>query len=138
MSKTCITCKVEKSYNLFNKDKNRSDGFQPECKECKTTWFKKQYKKNRKRYLQNNLMRNKKWKDFVNLFKTKCNFCDENIPEILDFHHINSNKKEYDISKIKNQAFNEEFKLKVEKEIKKCIVVCSNCHRKIHLGYIKL
>ena len=42
----------------------------------------------------------------------------------LCFHHV-EDKKEAEISRLKTVP-------KVLKEIKKCIVVCANCHAEIH------
>ncbi len=61
----------------------------------------------------------------------KCINCNEDYYVCLDFHHINSNKKLFGISR----AITNRMKLKdIHKEIKKCIVVCGNCHRKLHAG----
>jgi len=57
-----------------------------------------------------------------------CTVCGESDPSTLDFHHAvrdPSNKKLYKL--IRNSAWAD-----VYEEIKKCIVLCSNCHRKHH------
>lgn len=59
-----------------------------------------------------------------------CGF-DEFI-EAFDFHHLDAGKKEFGISQWKK--LNTE---KLKEEALKCVMVCSNCHRGIHLGYIK-
>ena len=48
----------------------------------------------------------------------------------LDFHHLDPTKKDFTIAKIRHTGFTE----KVKKELDKCILVCSNCHREIHGG----
>lgn len=45
--KCCIICKIEKSVNDFHKDKSRSDGLNPRCKECKKE-INAQYRNNNK------------------------------------------------------------------------------------------
>lgn len=57
-----------------------------------------------------------------------CHKCDENDPVCLDFHHKNEDK-EFNIGNALNgrKALN-----KVRKEIQKCIILCANCHRKLH------
>lgn len=50
--------------------------------------------------------------------------------EALEFHHINTNK-EIELSNIKRSI------PKAKKEVAKCIIVCSNCHREIHSGQIE-
>ena len=46
----------------------------------------------------------------------------------LDFHHIDPDKKEYDMTKlIRNNNWN-----KLKTELDKCILICANCHRELH------
>lgn len=45
----------------------------------------------------------------------------------LEFHHINPEEKDFSISTNANIAF-----AKASEEVKKCILVCANCHREIH------
>ncbi|MDD3412373.1 MAG: hypothetical protein PHY47_00045 [Lachnospiraceae bacterium] len=48
---------------------------------------------------------------------------------IFDFHHIDPKEKEYNLG----QGTVNKIKLSVLKEeLKKCILICSNCHRLIH------
>jgi len=46
----------------------------------------------------------------------------------LEFHHINPNEKDFNLSHMKKYAFDD----KIKNELDKCILVCSNCHREIH------
>lgn len=70
--------------------------------------------------------------DLVELFSNKCFFCNGVFPpEIYDFHHINCNK-EFSIS-----ASTKSFKKLIE-EAKKCVMLCSNCHRLVHNNYITI
>lgn len=67
-------------------------------------------------------------------YKTKqgCARCPERDPVCLDFHHLDGEKKDHSLAKmIGSGGFSQKA---VEKEVKKCIVLCSNCHRKEH-GY---
>ncbi len=64
-----------------------------------------------------------------------CLVCPEDAYECLDFHHVEPGEKEANVSAM---VMN---KVKIEtiiEEIEKCILVCSNCHRKIHAGTILL
>jgi hypothetical protein len=57
-----------------------------------------------------------------------CFFCPEREAVCLDFHHTNPNSKKREVSywvKVKSME-------KALKEAEKCVVVCSNCHRKVH------
>lgn len=58
----------------------------------------------------------------------KCMICGYNRYQGgLDFHHIDPNDKEFAIS---GSGFSRSW-ARVEKEIKKCLLVCANCHREI-------
>ena len=59
----------------------------------------------------------------------KCENCGENHPATLDFHHPDPNKKDMAVSKM--IAAKKKWE-DIEKEINKCMVLCANCHRKLH------
>lgn len=67
---------------------------------------------------------------FIELKGGKCEICgyDKNIAA-LEFHHINSNEKSFnlDARTLANSKIE-----KLEEELNKCMVVCSNCHKEIH------
>lgn len=50
----------------------------------------------------------------------------------LDFHHLDESKKEFAISQYGHSRSWE----RVKKELDKCIMLCSNCHREVHGGLI--
>ena len=58
-----------------------------------------------------------------------CKRCDENHPATLDFHHRNPADKVNEIAQTVADGWSKEHILK---EIAKCDVLCSNCHRKEH------
>lgn len=72
--------------------------------------------------------------DILNEYKSKhpCVICEESEPVCLDFHHLNGDDKTNSIGQMIRKC---SIKAVME-EIKKCIVVCSNCHRKINAGMI--
>lgn len=58
----------------------------------------------------------------------KCCLCGYNKSKwALDFHHTDSTKKDFTPSSNMNIAWE-----KLKKELDKCILVCSNCHRELH------
>jgi hypothetical protein len=69
-------------------------------------------------------------KAIVNEFKRThpCATCGESRLPCLDFHHI-SGEKENSISILVDSHASIE---RLNAEIAKCIVLCSNCHRLIH------
>lgn len=80
-----------------------------------------QYKINQKKFIESRL----KW---IHEYKHKrgCAFCRENDPRCLDFHHRESETKIMGIAYMMSRH-----KEKILKEIAKCDLLCSNCHRKI-------
>ena len=58
----------------------------------------------------------------------------ENHSACLDFHHKDASKKDFSVANIKGMGWGKE---KVLLEIQKCMVVCANCHRKIHSKAVK-
>lgn len=65
----------------------------------------------------------------------KCMLCGySKCQRALSFHHINPNKKNFDLS---SRGLTRSWK-KIEKEIKKCVLVCANCHMEIHDGITHL
>jgi len=58
-----------------------------------------------------------------------CEKCGENHPACLEFHHVNPNNKEIEISRAvtNNWSIN-----RLQIELGKCVCLCCNCHRKIH------
>tara|TARA_Y100000034_G_C6906169_1_gene420554 strand:- start:401 stop:718 length:318 start_codon:yes stop_codon:yes gene_type:complete len=59
----------------------------------------------------------------------KCETCGEDHPATLDFHHVDGSQKEFNISRMAKGGLGKE---RILAEIAKCMVLCSNCHRKIH------
>lgn len=63
---------------------------------------------------------------------TGCEYCMEDDPVALHFHHLDPSQKKFTIG---NKAQSWAMPLSVLfEEIEKCIVVCANCHAKIHAG----
>lgn len=77
---------------------------------------------------------NQRWEDkTIQAFKDykaglKCERCSETHPACLDFHHLDPAAKEGDVGRLARGWSLDRLK----KEIAKCIVLCSNCHRKEH------
>lgn len=69
-------------------------------------------------------------RQWINEYKTKCSICGETDINVLDFHHKDSNTKDFIIASAVTNLWSKD---KIYNEILKCIVVCGNCHRKIHV-----
>jgi hypothetical protein len=82
----------------------------------------KRQKKNR----ENKATAKEKWKAFKSTLS--CVQCGQNHPAVLDFHHIERHPDNRKVNKLlTNKAY-----LKAAEEVKKCKVLCSNCHRIHH------
>jgi len=61
----------------------------------------------------------------------KCVHCDLSLENahysVFDFHHLNPEEKDINFRHIKYQKWE-----KIKKELDKCILLCSNCHRIEH------
>ena len=80
-----------------------------------------------------NFVKNRK-QNLISVFGNKCCICGFNsYPEALDFHHVNPEEKEFPLSSNVMKSLEKQLK-----EAKKCILVCANCHRGIHAGYIEI
>lgn len=60
-----------------------------------------------------------------------CTVCGETEPWVLDMRHIDPAEKERALG---NSATLKTFL----KEADKCVLLCSNCHRKVHAGVLRL
>lgn len=69
---------------------------------------------------------NQEWKKYKATLK--CIKCGFSHIAALDFHHVDPKEKEYDVNRL---ISNGQFK-KAEEELKKCVVLCANCHRIHH------
>ena len=57
-----------------------------------------------------------------------CTICGEKHPATFDFHHPNRDEKDGCVNEFINQGRYG----KAREEAAKCIVLCANCHRKLH------
>ncbi|MEY3312149.1 MAG: Sinorhizobium phage phiM7 [Bacteroidota bacterium] len=81
--------------------------------------------------------RSLKKKQAIDLFGGKCQICCYNKSQSgLTFHHVDSKTKNFEISnaQYKDSKTEEE----IIEELKKCILVCCNCHAEIHAGITKI
>ena len=131
MEKTCCRCGEVKAIALFPKDACTKDGFYPACKVCRKEIKRQSYLKNKDSIMLKQRTKRRLVQEWVRQFKQKCELCPETHPGCLDFHH--EGDKEFGIANLINRdSLNRASKKKIIEEIKKCRVLCSNCHRKLH------
>lgn len=103
---------IQYFYSTFYKIENKG---------TKSNCIPKEYYKNRRLNLK---------KELVEYKGGKCEICDyDRCIKALEFHHLDPNKKDFAIS---NCGLKDIVKLK--KEVDKCALLCSNCHREVHDG----
>lgn len=141
MNKICSHCKQSKDITQFWKRKRAKDGYNSSCIDCVRSQNQKSYKnhwkKNRIRIDANNYLIGERLREQCNQIKHNvgCHFCQEHDPVCLDFHHRDPSTKILNISEM--VARHRRWKT-IQTEIEKCLVICANCHRKIHAGILTL
>jgi hypothetical protein len=139
--KKCTACNESKEESCFYFKNKKTGKLQSKCKSCSSNYSKKHYTNNKKIYIErarnSNQKANVRNRKFVSDYKSYagCKVCGENCHVCLDFHHIDSKNKTRNISRMSNEAWSLE---SIMKEIDKCIVLCSNCHRKLHCNLISI
>lgn len=97
------------------------------CVECRRAYGRANYLLHREEFISRAHDRDKKLDELINGHKRRpCADCDIQYPPyVMDFDHLGDDK-EFNIAFMRRHrmAFS-----KIELEISKCEVVCSNCHR---------
>jgi len=113
-TKKCKICKEELPHKDFYKQVKSTDGLQNKCKQCES-----------RRGSSRAYRRVDEWERRGG----KCERCNITAdPMFFDFHHVDPDTKEIPINKI--------WYMGAEKrvlELKKCVMVCPNCHRELHM-----
>ena len=127
----CNKCEEEqdeRNFTFKNKAKGRRNTI---CGTCQRKYKLAYYYRNRRYEISRNMERRRGlslWMEGIKS-KLKCRSCPERHPACLDFHHKDLKQKEHGVSMMPHRGFS---KRRILEEIKKCAVVCANCHRKIH------
>ena len=118
--KICSSCNKEKPNSEFYKRQSRDYDLSSKCRSCN---------------LEDTLVRQKDFKQQCVDYKGgECQCCGYNkCNGALEFHHIDPKTKKFSISQYRSSDG-----YSLTEELDKCVLVCSNCHREIHAGYIDL
>ena len=110
----------KKEWRRKNKEKIKAYNRTPEYRKKGRERAKRRYPETRLKHLERKNIRD-------NFRKNKsCIECGyKKHPEILEFHHRNPKEKIKQVSEIYNKEM-------LNNEIKKCDLLCPNCHRLIH------
>jgi hypothetical protein len=141
MKKHCTLCREDLPIEEFNKKKGSKDGLQNVCRECNKKRSRQYYAENRDKHLKVIYKNKKKYMDRAKVFvlgvkSSGCASCEETEICCLDLHHFDPKKKDFLISKVSQGGITSLDRIK--KELAKCVVLCSNCHRKVHAGLLKV
>ena len=78
----------------------------------------------------------KRKKDLASLFGGRCCICGfDAFQEALEFHHIDPSTKSFGLTD--SNAVTKALEKQLE-EARKCVLLCANCHRGVHAGYLEL
>jgi len=89
------------------------------------------YRRNKKHAKAQSSLRRTEIKRWVMGYKRgqSCSRCPESHPACLDFHHPGVSDKEDSVHNLVWRCVSLE---RIKREIAKCVVLCANCHRKLH------
>lgn len=132
-TKVCPGCnrKLPATTEFFFRDRRTKSGVTCRCKTCLRAYADK-YNKEHPEWAKENrkkqkIRANKKCRDLIKKLKTEnsCVDCGKFYHfSVMDFDHVRGEKK-FNICRLDNRgAFQQ-----LLKEIEKCEIVCSNCHR---------
>lgn len=133
--KKCTKCGIEKCFSEFCKKTASKDGYQPACKSCMNKAYTKCRKQDQERYQQvakerysANVIRMREWKS-----ARGCRLCSETFAQCLDLHHLDPTVKDFNPCEAYCMSWDSFIK-----EAAKCVVLCANCHRKVHAGVLTI
>ena len=131
----CSGCQQNKPETEFHKSSRNKTGYQSYCKDCNRKAVVKHIHAHEG---QNYAVRKARHQDLRQRsydYKRErgCACCPEKEPQCLDFHHLDPSTKEGLVSNMVKISWD-----RFLEEAKKCVLLCANCHRKVHLGLIEL
>lgn len=128
--KVCSKCRRDDVE--FNKNKAKKDGLNTYCKGCSKSASSQHYEANRSSRIAYSKSRKESGKEVAKAYIASLGLickCGENHPACMDFHHVNPDEKIHEVSMMVHNGYPLET---IKIEIAKCLVLCSNCHRKEH------
>tara|TARA_Y100000034_G_scaffold136607_1_gene214109 strand:- start:2788 stop:3162 length:375 start_codon:yes stop_codon:yes gene_type:complete len=116
-TKKCKYCRKEKPVDDFEVA-NTVGGKVYRRLKCKQCYFDVK---------RNYVSKKRQWLDSYKKTQ-KCRSCGNDDFRVLEFHHKIKNKKEHSVSNMVKTCGID----KIKQEIKKCDILCANCHRILH------
>lgn len=101
-------------------------------RDAQKTWYQKNKERLVAERCEGRRERVKKFQEFKS--SLKCSLCGEDAVECIEFHHRDPKEKDNNLADVAGMWS----WTRLMTEVDKCVVVCSNCHRKIHSGRIRV
>jgi hypothetical protein len=92
-------------------------------------WKKQHYADNKEHYINKQQKRRQEIRILIESLKKPCLVCGEEEKICIDFHHLNSEEKDFGIGDANRHKWSDK---KIIAEIEKCVCLCSNHHRILH------
>lgn len=117
--KRCPQCCIEKDIKTEFYRSKAGKVYAKWCKTCLNKFQKDRWKSRKLKAIE--------------IMGGKCQLCGYNKNlAALEFHHIDPKEKEFVWNKLNKRSWN-----RVLEELKKCLLLCANCHRELHNpGYL--
>jgi hypothetical protein len=127
--RVCKKCGETKNLAEFVKTKACTLGHSHTCKVCNWKIRAPQYAKDRRKRADQENKKNRDKKSYmVNKMGNKCYDCGNSYPDcVYDFHHLDPSQKDFKLSSVRSMDLE-----LIDKELSKCVMLCSNCHRVRH------
>jgi hypothetical protein len=129
----CQKCNEYKLLNQFAWRNHSKGTYQPYCRAC--TKIRDKSRNLHARYKEQNRINRKIRKAQLRIFLRKlklflgCKICGyKRCSRALELHHLYDNKDKC----ISHLAQSGTSISRLKKELRKCVILCSNCHREIH------
>lgn len=131
--KTCSKCSESKPLSEFYKATARVDGLHSMCKSCANVSYAGSRSKKLGHYNQVTAVRRQRITERIRAWKEErgCLLCPETFGPCLQLHHLDATLKDMDPSSAAQYSW-----ATFLKEAAECVVVCGNCHVKIHHGLV--
>lgn len=129
---TCSKCGESKTASCFPLARARASGYYSWCKACVR-------RRNREIGKRNNAKTKELYGELrrasVREAGGKCSHCDfDRYMAALEFHHVGNKEANVGVLMQRAARGNSKYLALLQKEISKCILLCSNCHRGLHAG----
>ena len=127
--KECPRCHQIKTLSEFGNNKRTKDGKQRYCKICQAEFDHNHYLKDVDKHKNRRKDNQQKISSWFKEYKQTlaCSKCGDNRWYVLQFHHIDPDQKDFNVSDLKKRSIKG-----MLNEIKKCVPLCSNCHTEFH------